>query len=421
MSKSYTVVTGDTFSLISRKVYGDDQKSYLISQANPGATLSPGSSLIIPDDPDGIASGTANAQASSPNEVSLSINNKRFRFWTGISLIKSIDAQSIIDFSAPFEPGNSDMQETFRPFSFHDVTIDISGIRSFSGTMVTATPDFGPNGRTMQVSCYSKGGVLGDCTAPESAYPLEWNGTALPVIAKKLAGLFGIGVEFSGDAGPAFKKVRLSPGQKVMDFLADLAAHRMLTIGSKSDGSLLFSREPDKPGTPVAYLTEGNTPITSIKPFFSPQDYYSHVTGISPVVVDDSLASIVGERKSGGAKFTVSNSHISNVLRPFTFNARDSDDPDVKSAAETKAGRMFANAAVYEMEVATWRNQYGNLWEEGAYISLFAPSVMIYSRFTFMIRSVKFEKDNTSEKATLTLIMPGSLSGKIPGVLPWDA
>ncbi len=205
-----------------------------------------------------------------------------------------------------------------------------------------------------------------------------------------------------------------------MDFLADLASHRMLTIGSKPDGTLLFTREADTPGVPVASLSEGISPVISIKPFFSPQDYYSHVTGISPVVIDDSLANITGTTKSGGAKFTVKNTHIDTVLRPFTFNARDSDDPNVKSATETKAGRMFGNAAVYEVEVGTWRDQSGNLWEHGKYVSLLAPSAMVYSRFTFLIRSVQFDKDSSSEKATLTLIMPGSLSGKIPGVLPWD-
>lgn len=420
MSKSYKVQSGDTAAMIARKVYGDDSKAYLITQGNPGSSLSVGSSIIIPDDPEGFATGSANASASEPNEVVLSIQQKRFRFWTNVSLVQSIDSQSIVDFEAPFEPDFADHRSTFRPFTFHDVTAEIGGLRAFTGTMVTATPQFSPNGRTMQVSCYSKGGVLGDCTAPASAYPLEWNGAALPVIAKKVAGLFGIGVEFSGDAGPAFKKVRLQPGQKCMDFLADLASHRMLTIGSKPDGTLLFTREADTPGVPVASLSEGVSPVISIKPFFSPQDYYSHVTGISPVVIDDSLANIIGTTKSGGAKFTVKNTHIDTVLRPFTFNARDSDDPNVKSATETKAGRMFGNAAVYEIEVGTWRDQSGNLWEHGKYVSLLAPSAMVYSRFTFLIRSVQFDKDSSSEKATLTLIMPGSLSGKIPGVLPWD-
>lgn len=411
MSRSYQVRAGDTYSTIARRVYGDDQKSFLIRNGNPGSSepLQPGVSIIIPDDPAGMPSGSANAAASEPNEISLVVSGVRFRFWTAVTINMAIDTQSIVEFTAPFEPDDQNHREMFRPFSFKGVTVDVAGIRLFTGTMVAPTPSLTTDSRTVSVSCYSKPGVLGDCTAPASSYPLEWSGATLRVIAEKVAGLFGIGVVFDGDPGGPFKKVALEPGTKALDFLSDLASQRLFTIGSTADGKLKFSREPATPSQPVASLSQGVAPLISVTPQFSPQDYYSHVTGIAPVVIG-----------SAGTKFTVKNARLAEVLRPFTFDANDSKDNDVKQTTETKAGRMIANAAAYDLELATMRDQYGNLWMPGTYISLLAEGAMVYSRYTFLIRSVKLEKTQNSEKATLTVIIPGSLSGVMPGVMPWD-
>lgn len=411
MSKSYQVRQGDTYETIARRVYGDENKSFLIRNGNPGAAETPqaGTSIIIPDDPDGMPSGAANVAASNPNEFSLIVGELRFRFWTSVTINMAIDTQSVVEFTAPFEPDDASHREMFRPFKFKDVNVDVAGARLFTGTMVAPTPNLATDSRTISVSCYSKAGVMGDCTAPASAYPLEWNGVTLRVIAEKVAGLFGIGVVFNSDPGGPFKKVALEPGTKALDFLSDLASQRQFTIGSTADGKLSFNREASTPGQPVASLTQGSSPLISVTPQFSPQDYYSHVTGIAPVVVG-----------AAGTKFTVKNAKLAEVLRPYTFDANDSKDNDVKLTTETKAGRMIANAAAYDIEVATIRDQYGNLWAPGSYISLLAEGAMIYSRYTFLIRSVKIEKTSSSEKATLTVIIPGSLSGKMPEVMPWD-
>jgi len=45
---------------------------------------------------------------------------------------------------------------------------------------------------------------------------------------------------------------------------------------------------------------------------------------------------------------------------------------------------------------------------------------MIYEPYTFVVRSVRFSKDDSSETATLDLVVPGAFNGEVPEALPWD-
>jgi prophage tail gpP-like protein len=410
MSRSYTILPEDTFETIARKQYGDDQKTQLIRQANPGAKepLVAGQTLVIPDDPAGLPTASGNRAASSPNEVSLSILDQRFRFWSNISITRSIDAVSTVQFDAPFTPDDPEFREAFRPFSFNDVSIDVGGVRLFTGTMININARVSPSKREVSVACYAKPGVLGDCTAPASAYPLQWDDAALPTIAETCAAYFGLGVQFDAEAGSTFLRVMLSPAERVLPFLSGLSAQRGLVMSDTPEGKVLFRKALDT-GTPVANFTEGDSPLISVAPMLRSQEYYSHVTGIGPTVIG--LA---------GLQFTVKNTRLEGTVRPFTFSSPDTPEASVQQSTETKAGRMFAKAVTYDIELATWRDPTGQLWTPNTLITLLAEGAMIYSRSTFLIRSVTLVKAPHSETAMLTLILPGSLAGKIPETLPWD-
>jgi len=71
-----------------------------------------------------------------------------------------------------------------------------------------------------------------------------------------------------------FDTVAMRPGEKIIPFLSGLAKQRGLVISSSSQGELLFLKATET-GEPVANLIEGLSPLLSIAPIFSPQDYYS--------------------------------------------------------------------------------------------------------------------------------------------------
>tara|TARA_R100000541_G_scaffold18689_2_gene28561 strand:+ start:12136 stop:13368 length:1233 start_codon:yes stop_codon:yes gene_type:complete len=410
MSRSYAIQPGDTFDIVARKQYGDDQKADLIRQSNPGATepLVAGQTLVVPNDPAAAARPAGNTAASSPNEVAISIKGERFRFWVDVTITQAIDTVSTVEFTAPFTPDDPAFREKFRPFAYNDVDIDIGNGQLFTGTMLPPTPSTGPTARTVAVACYGRPGVLGDCTAPASAYPIEWNEATLATIAEKCAAFFGLGVQFDADTGAAFQRVSLAAGRKVLTFLSDLAAQRGLVMSDTPGGKLLF-RKAVETGTPVANFTEGSSPLLGVQPMFSGRDYFSHVTGISPTIIG--LA---------GTQFTVTNARLADAVRPYTFDSQDMLDADVQTSVDSKMGRMFAAAVSYEVSVSTWRDPQGELWAPNTLVTLLAEGAMVYSRSTFLIRSVTLSKTPKSETAVLNLILPGSLAGKVPTVLPWD-
>lgn len=413
MSKSYTTIANDTFEIISRKNYGTEQQADRISKANPGVNepLSENLSIIIPDLSTGLL--ISPKDTTNNNEVSLIIDGKRFRFWTDININQSIDNIDTVEFSAPFEADtNSDTLNSFRkifkPFSFKSIDVDVGGELIFRGVMMGVTPVLENIGKIISVNCYSKTGVLNDCTMPTSSYPLEFRDMNLKDIAVAMVKPFGLNVEFTSDPGAAFETESPRETETVLSFLSDLAKQRSLIITNNIAGDLLFQQSVSV-GTPVAKLFQGSSPVVSITSLFNPQNYYSHITGLTPV---DELFS--------GSQFTVKNTRLLGVLRPNTFIVPDVAEGDIKTAVNARIGRMFGNMVTYNIEVNTWRDPNDDLWKPNTTVILHAHDVMIYKNYEFVIRSVNFKRDNKSESAILSVVIPGSFEGKIPERLPWD-
>lgn len=410
MSTTSEVQRGDTFASLARRVYGTETDESRIRRANPGVSepLVPGTTVATPPAPAAPRDQPQRAPAQTENEVAVLIDGSRFRFWDSVRITRSIDAMDTVEFGAPFDPNAPGMRETFRPFSYKSLDINVGGAPLFTGTLIGIDPVLSQNSTTIAASGYSLPGVLNDCTPPPSSFPLEFNGQDLRGIAGSIAGDFGLAVEFPDGAGPVFERVACDPGQKALAFLIDLAKQRNFIVRSSPAGALVFF-QPGQAGVPVARLRQGASPVLSVTPRFNPQQYHSHVTGIEPVTVG-----------TGGGQYTVRNPRLQGVIRPITFTAQDTEGGDVTAAVEAKAGRMFGSMASYSVEVSTWRDTNGDLWEPNTTVTLEAPDAMVYSEYSFTVRSVAFDHDGTQETATLDLVIPGSFSGQQPEALPWE-
>lgn len=408
---SYNVVVGDTFELVARKTYGDETKAGNIASANPGVTepLIAGTNLVIPDLPEAPQDIQGNVDAVSEDEIALTIEGKRFRFWDGLRLIRSIDSIDSAEFGTPFESDLPEFRNNFRPLSYNKINVTMGGVPFFTGTMVKISPIVEINQKILSVGCYSLPGALNDCMAPSSiSEKLEFSGQGLKEIAESLAKPFGIGVKFTADQGAIFETAAIKTTETILSFLIELAKQRNLIISSTEKGELLFQQSV-KPGTPVARLKQGQSPVISITPEFNEQEYYSHVTGFEPV-----------DPIFGGSKYTVKNDRLKGVLRPFNFEVPDTTSGDVKNAVQAKIGRMFGNLVTYTIEVDTWRDPKGALWAPNTTITLTASDAMVYNEYEFIIRSVDFNRDGSTKTAALSVVIPGAFSGEIPEALPWD-
>lgn len=343
------------------------------------------------------------------NEVSVLIDGQRFRFWSTITIGRSIDNMDTVDLSGPFDPTDANQREVMRPLTYKPMTVLVNGVVLFTGIMASIVPRVTPDSIEFGVGGYSTPGELSQLPQPSVRMPGEFRRQNLHQIAETLASYYDIGIKTDVLPGPIFKKVKIEPTATVISFLIELAQQRNQVMSSTSDGKLLFWRAVTE-GDPVAFLEQGLSPMRGIQPAVNPAEYYSEITGLKPV----------RPRSKSTVKFTVKNPFLANVYRPYTFDVPDAETGSLKEAVEAKLSRMYANAIAYTVEVATWRDARGDLWAPNKIVRILAPGAMIYRPHDFVIRSVTLDRTPDSETASLDVMMPGSFSSVKAGGLPWD-
>jgi prophage tail gpP-like protein len=348
--------------------------------------------------------------AEASEHVGLIIDDNEFRYWDDFEFRRTIDSFDTVTFVAPFEPERAEFRETFRPFSFQSMVVTVRDELLSSGKIVGIHPKVTSERRTVDVTGYALPAVLQDCTEPASALPLEFNKLGLRAIAETLCRPFGLGLEFLADEGAKFDKTALDIDAKGFDFLAELAKQRNLVLSNNAFGDLLCWQSIE-PGKPVARLSDSESPVSIVEAAFSPQEYFSEITGIAPA-----------KRGRVGSTYTEKNPYLPSPLRPRAFRLDDTEKADAPEATRAKLGRMFAQAATFTVsDLPTWRDPQGDLWAPNKTILLHAPSAMVYTEYEFLIRAVTLKQTAERLSASLELVFPGAFSGQIPqGGLPWD-
>lgn len=344
-----------------------------------------------------------------PDELAVIIDGKRFHFFEEMEIHLAIDSHATVGFSAPFEVERREFRDTFRPFSFKPLEVTVGGVPLFTGTLIDVNPRVEPDSRTVSVTGYSRPGVLDDSNAPGRLVPVEFNGLSIRQIAQRLLEPFGFGVVLEGPEGTPFKRVRINPSDKVQPFIAELAQQRGLVMSSTPRGDLLLQRSV-APGRPIARLEEGRAPVISVVPTFSPQEYFSEITGF-------------GKTKKGrrGSKYTEQNTRLAGgALRACSFTLEDTETADAPAAVKAKMARMFGNMVAYVVSVPTWRDPQGKLWNPNKTLSLKAPNAMIYRETELLLRDVILRRNKDSLTTELGLMIPGAFSSEIPARLPWE-
>ena len=400
-------VKGDTFESLSRRAYGSESGAAQIRKANPGYT-SPflaGVNVYVPPQ---IGAPTDKTQRTTGDQIVVIVGGVKFEYWNEILVTRSIDAPPAIELSAVWEPSNKQLRDVFRPFGFKPISIFLGDQKLFTGDMTTATPQTRDDGSTITASAQGKTAILSDCTPPASAFPLAFDDQSLDTIAAALLSPLGISTKFEASAGAPFERVELQIGDQLMALIVKLAQQRGVVVGETVDGAALFTKA-ESDATPVAVLSADAPPVLQIDAKFNPQNYYSHITAIAPT--------IVGLK---GEQVTVKNPYLTNILRPYTFEADDSGNETLQQIAEAKAGRMFANMVSWSVRLATWYKADGSTWQPGERVKLSGDTAMIYRPTIFLIRSVTLAQNESSRTATLDLVLPGGFAGVIPETLPWE-
>lgn len=398
--RSVTARAGDTYESIAFRYFADSSRAGEIAAANPDTpTLSAGAQVTLPP-----------LQVSTRGTSGLAINvdGRTLSAWGDFSVVRSVDSVDAVEVLTPYNPDKPADVRAFRPFSFAPVGVALDGVRLFTGTLVGVMPRSEPGRRDVQLGCYAVPGTLLDC-CPAPDTPAEFTDQGLAQIARTVCAPFGVSVVFDGPAGAKFDTVALKHTVRAFDFLADLARQRGLLLGSNADGDLVFRRVGLS--APVATLSEDLAPVVSVVPTFSPQEYYSHVTGLESVV-----------EGTDGSQYTVKNPRLAGVFRPHVFAPPLVEGGDMAAAVAAEAGRMLAGAVQYQVTLAAWRTPEGALYSPGDTVRLTAPGAMCPRPFDFLVRSVRLRSaaGQGGQTAELDLVLPGAFSGE-EGPVPWSA
>lgn len=418
MSRSHTVVKGDTPYKLAIKYYGSGRKYPIIIDANPhirGQNIYPGEILIIPDEIEEITNPTKvreppeTIQNVLEDSISILIDNNLFSFFTNYSITFRIDTFDTFSFSAPFDDLIQIYRDIFRPFSYKPVSIYYGKDLIFTGILLAPESSASPDRKEISITGYSKPAILNDCMMPVTAFPLEFNNQNLNQITSVLCRYYGIKYSFIAPVGNSFEKVSLEIDKNIFSFLSDLAKQRGLLITNDEPGKLIFWQSAE--GNPVASFKQGELPFISCKPTFNYQSFFSHITGVTSTT-----------ESKDSEKYTYENKYLTKqgILRNYNYVAEDIKDNEIKNAVLSKVGRMFGESASYELTVQGHRDREGNLYKKNTLITLLSPGAMIYTESKLLIKSLTMSRGNDGDTTTFSLVLPGAYTGEIPEVFPWE-
>lgn len=370
MSKSYTVVGGDTLGKISVKFYGVWGNWTKIVSSNPQLAprkkASDGSPLIFPGDvliiPDlTIESAPSSVINSNPiildeeseQDISVYIDGKLYTGFTGYTVSRPLDSMDAFSFSAPWMDDKKFLHAVFKPFVYKQVAVYYNRTLMFNGRLLTSAPNVDPDSKTITIQGYPLCGVLNDCCLPESKFPPSYSGLTLKQIAADCCEPFGIDVSFSESSGDSFETVEYEPGTTVISFLQKLAEQRGFIYTNTDQGGLYFFKP--KIEAVSATFKEGELPYVSCSPTFDSQNMFSHLTGFTKT-----------DKEEDSSSYTYQNKYLikNSVFRPTNFVIDDADGSSIESAVKAKAGRMFASSCKYSLTVVGHTDANGNMYKK---------------------------------------------------------
>lgn len=428
--RKYTVKTGDTLFGISIKMYGVGTKYPLIIESNSilqkrkasGDIALDGNPTIyslpqpdilnIPDETENIVNlPETKAPAETinndePDSTIIKIGANQFRFPIGWSYTSQLDSLDTLSLSAPnFE--TDEYKESFQSLTFKEAQVYVGNDLFFSGVLINPQKEIEPESKTLSPTFYPSCGKLNDCSIPFSAFPIEKKGLNLKQWAEFIGKIFGQQIEFIGDPGAPFEKVGMKPTEKALSFLIKLAKKRGFHTTNNTKGQLKIYK-PEL-GKSVGFYKEGEPPFISCKHNSNPQNYFSEITGITPTTKTQKSDSNTWENP------------FLDDFRPQNIEIKDVDNADLKQAVESAAARMFGQTSTYTLELSTIKNQDGDFFKAGQVITLYAPSGECNIEYDFIIAPAGINKAPDGDKATLTLILPGAVTGTLPEAVPWQA
>lgn len=334
--------------------------------------------------------------------MKIKINNRFFQHFSNLKLNLSLDKfASTFSFDSRFDNQNPLHQEIFRPLSYPKVEIFTNEDRLLiTGTIVNNSFNSQKTDELINVSGYSKSGILEDVSIPLDLYPLEKNNQSLSEISSQLISYFGlrqiIDTNVSNEMNSVYEKVTAEPSDSVGGFLSKLASQKNVIIGHTIRGDVYYFKALLNT-KPVRFYNQSNVINANIS--IDGRGFHSQINVIRQPSANNSGVSTVD---------TVNNSLVSQ-RRSVTKVLSSGEDTDVSKAANNVlAAELKSIKLSFSLPKIDYDLKCGQL------IEFQNPDLYIYKRNVFVISEINYEEKQQSDTMNLSCLIPEAFTGDSP-------
>lgn len=332
----------------------------------------------------------------------IKINGSYFSYFEGFTQSSSLDAVAgKFSFVCRYDPANKDHQFLLKPLTYLPIVFeDDNGKVFFTGRIITHQFPITPSPELIQVSGYSDGGILEDCTLPVSSYPLESLNLSLTDIAGKALKIFGLKLVIYANVARAcslpFEKSVCGATDKIKDYLSKLAATRNVLLSHDSKGNVILFR-PDTQAASKGFYDDSNT--ANMQPEVDGQNLHSEITAIRQPKDGDDTVESTSTIKNPLVKF----------YRPLTVTLGNGNQTDTLSAVK--------NAFAAELKSISIRFEIRGRWDDlapGDIIEIQNRQRGIPVRARWMVTAVARHQNKSGQAMNISAVLPETFTGDTP-------
>lgn len=336
----------------------------------------------------------------------LKINDKTIEAFEDVAITLLYDSVgSSFSFLLYFDPDTDSHKSIYRPFSYNSVTIEHEGEVLITGLLLSHRFASSASQELLQVSGYSKTGVLEDSSIPKSCYPLQSNGMSIKQIADKLAAPFDIAVKVDDSVAAIVNSpVTVSiaaDSQSVKDYLTEVATSRNVIVSHDEMGALLLTSSfPGK--APVFDFTTGR-PGISFELTTDGQAMHSEITM-------QKQATIRG--KGNSSQSSISNPYCP-VFKPRVDRQQSGRTIDTSRAVRNAIAEEIKGGLSLEITMDRWKLN-GRIIRPGDIVTVTNPEIFCYEKTEWFVHQVDLKADLASETAVLHCAPPDAYNNSAP-------
>lgn len=335
-------------------------------------------------------------------EVRLKVDGMIYGGWTSIDIRRSLDHAA-----DTFALGLTDRwagEDTPRPIRMGSACeVWIGEEKLITGYVDDVNPSYDGSQRSIEIEGRSKVADLIDCALATNDQQYQFNEQNFAAIAQRLAKHFGIKtIDLVGKYKPARHR-NMEAGQRVFEFLEEVAREEAVLLVSDADGNLVITRASNERITTALELGQNTR---SAQGRFSMRDRFSQYRFLSQGIGwnernGEASAHIVGQAEDLLPRF-----------RPTTTLAEDASTPEaIRRRAEWQRNVAYGRSMQVTYTVAGWRHDAG-LWEPNRLVRI-VDAWMGLDGVWWLISAVRFRLDENGSRTEIT-VMPKEAFDLIP-------